>query len=77
MREEAGQIYAQITASFDPSRSVVWRSVHKSPLVRLGLLDPVRDPDQRLIVSALGKATWRRFLDRGGQFPEDLTNPSR
>ncbi len=47
------------------------------PLVRLGLLDPVQEPDRRLVVSARGLATWRRFLERGGQFPEDLTDPAR
>lgn len=43
------------------------------PLIHLGLLDPVQAPDKRLAVSALGHATWRRFLHRGGQFPKDLT----
>ena len=47
------------------------------PLVCLGLLDPVQEPDRRLVVSARGLATWRRFLERGGQFPGDLTDPAR
>lgn len=82
----AGHLCLTATPSGRPGWQLVTRTGHESkpfgyntllPLVRLGLLDPVRDPDQRLIVSALGTATWRRFLDRGGQFPEDLTNPSR
>jgi hypothetical protein len=28
---------------------------------------------ERLLVSALGRATWRRFLEPGGQYLEDLT----
>jgi hypothetical protein len=45
------------------------------PLIRLGLLDPEYEPDRRLVISALGRATWQRFVERGGQFPEDLTSP--
>lgn len=45
------------------------------PLLRLGLLDPEYAPDRRLVISALGRATWQRFVERGGQFPEDLTSP--
>jgi hypothetical protein len=45
------------------------------PLLRLGLLDPEYEPDRRLVISALGRATWQRFVERGGQFPEDLTSP--
>ena len=47
------------------------------PLVRLGLLGPVHAPEPYLVVSARGQATWRRFLERGGQYPEDLTEPAR
>ena len=47
------------------------------PLVRLGLLDPTYEPDQRLVVSARGLATWRRFLQRGRQFPGELTDPAQ
>ena len=46
------------------------------PLLRLGLLGAVHGPDQCLVVSTLGRATWQRFLERGGQYPEDLTSPS-
>ena len=46
------------------------------PLLRLGLLDPQYEPDRRLVISALGLATWQRFVERGGQYPEDLTSPS-
>jgi hypothetical protein len=47
------------------------------PLVRLGLLGPVHAPEPYLVVSARGQATWWRFLERGGQYPEDLTDPAR
>ena len=46
------------------------------PLLRLGLLDPQYEPDRRLVISELGRATWQRFVERGGQYPEDLTSPS-
>ena len=43
------------------------------PLVRLGLLELADERPERLLVSARGRATWSRFLERGGQYPEDLT----
>jgi hypothetical protein len=43
------------------------------PLVRLGLLALADEGPERLLVSARGRATWWRFLERGGQYPEDLT----
>lgn len=43
------------------------------PLVRLGLLELAPDPPERLLISGRGQATWRLFLQRGGQYPEDLT----
>ena len=47
------------------------------PLLRLGLLDSQEEPTgRRLVISALGRVTWQRFVDRGGQFPDDLTSPS-
>jgi hypothetical protein len=42
------------------------------PLIRLGLLEPSSQADRRLLVTALGRATWSAFLGRGGQYPEDL-----
>lgn len=44
------------------------------PLLRLGLLEIADGAPERLRISARGRATWRRFLQRGGQFPEDLTD---
>jgi hypothetical protein len=44
------------------------------PLLRLGLLEIADEAPARLRISTRGKATWRRFLQRGGQFPEDLTD---
>lgn len=43
------------------------------PLVRLGLLELANEPSERLIVSEQGTATWLRFLERGGDYPDDLT----
>ncbi|MGH8142698.1 MAG: hypothetical protein ACREU2_09305 [Steroidobacteraceae bacterium] len=43
------------------------------PLVRLGLLDLADEPSERLVVSARGCVTWWRFLERGGDYPENLT----
>jgi hypothetical protein len=44
------------------------------PLVRLGLLERADGEAQHLRLSVCGKATWQRFVERGGQFPEDLTD---
>jgi hypothetical protein len=47
------------------------------PLLRLGLLGAKDQPEGgRLVISALGRTTWQRFVERGGQFPDDLTTPS-
>jgi hypothetical protein len=43
------------------------------PLIRLGLLELADASPERLLVSARGRATWWRFLERGGEYPEDLT----
>jgi hypothetical protein len=43
------------------------------PLVRLGLLEIADDGPERVLISDRGKATWKLFLQRGGQYPEDLT----
>jgi hypothetical protein len=43
------------------------------PLLRLGLLETAAGGAERLVLSARGEATWRRFLERGGRYPEDLT----
>ncbi len=42
-------------------------------LVRLGLLALSPEAADRIVVSRRGEATWKWFLDRGGQYPEDLT----
>ncbi|MGF7212963.1 hypothetical protein GGE65_007599 [Skermanella aerolata] len=44
------------------------------PLLRLGLLALTEDTPRRLIVSDRGVAARKRFVERGGQFPEDLTS---
>jgi len=82
----AGHLHLTALPSGRPGWQLVTRTGHEDkpfgystllPLVRLGLLDPVQELDRRLVVSARGLATWRRFLERGGQFPGDLTDPAR
>jgi hypothetical protein len=46
-------------------------------MIRLGLLEIADEGPERLVISTRGRATWRRFLERGGQFPEDLTSLTR
>lgn len=43
------------------------------PLVHLGLLELAEGPSERLVLTTRGCLTWWRFLERGGEFPEDLT----
>lgn len=43
------------------------------PLIRLGLLELADHGPERLLISARGRATWWRFLERGGEDAEDLT----
>jgi len=43
------------------------------PLIGLGLVELAADAPERLLISDLGRATWRLFLKRGGEYPEDLT----
>ena len=82
--EAAGHLVPAATPRGLPGWQLVWRNGFEKPfggatilpLLRLGLLGAVHGSDQRLVVSALGRATWRRFLERGGQHPEDLTSPS-
>ncbi|MCR5860121.1 MULTISPECIES: hypothetical protein [Hyphomicrobiales] len=45
-----------------------------APLVRLGLLEADDDDPAHRVVSKRGEETWSQFVQRGGQFPEDLTN---
>lgn len=54
-------------------RDKPFREKTLAPLVRLGLLELANEPSERLIVSERGTATWFRFLDRGGDYPDDLT----
>jgi hypothetical protein len=56
-----------------PTRDRVIGEKTIRPLLRLGLLEIAGGAPERLVISTRGKATWRRFLERGGQFPEDLT----
>lgn len=50
-------------------RAVAQRSV--APLMRLGLL--VENAAGNIVLSDRGRATWREFLDHGGEFPDDLS----
>lgn len=79
--DEAGHLHLVAMPSGKPGWQLVSRHGFEKPygdgtlrpLVRLGLLEAVQVPDRRLVVSALGRVTWWRFLGRGGQFPGDLT----
>ena len=44
------------------------------PLVRLGLLVRSSDGPVRILVTERGQDTWRLFCQRGGRYPEDLTD---
>jgi hypothetical protein len=82
----AGYLYPTLLPSGRPGWQLVAGHGHDEkpfgqatlrPLVRLGLLCPVNAPEPCLIVTARGLATWWEFLARGGQYPEDLTDPPR
>lgn len=45
-----------------------------SSLVSLGLIERAPDLPVRLLVTERGAETWTLFCQRGGQFPEDLTD---
>lgn len=45
-----------------------------APLLRLGLLEPMPDDPACLVVSECGKKTWEALGQRGGRYPEDLTD---
>ncbi len=45
-----------------------------NPLIRLGLLEVAPDDPEHRVVSKRGEETWSLFLQRGGQYPEDLTD---
>ena len=45
-----------------------------APLVRLGLIEPAQDLPIRLLLTERGRDTWHLFCQRGGQYPEDLTD---
>ena len=44
------------------------------PLVRLNLLDYASDKSQYLLLTERGGETWLLFCQRGGRYPEDLTD---
>lgn len=45
------------------------------PLLRLGLLQPLRATPDLLRISSLGYETWMAFRARGGRYPEDSLKP--
>lgn len=45
-----------------------------APLLRLGLIEEASDDSAHRVVSKQGRETWFQFLQRGGQYPNDLTN---
>ena len=45
-----------------------------APLVRLGLIEEASDVPAHRVVSKRGEETWGQFVQRGGQYMDDLTN---
>ncbi|AYG64168.1 hypothetical protein [Rhizobium jaguaris] len=45
-----------------------------APLIRLGLIEDASDDPAHRVVSKRGTETWSQFVQRGGQYPDDLTN---
>ena len=45
-----------------------------APLVRLGLIEVAADVPAHRVVSKRGEETWGQFVQRGGQYLDDLTN---
>ncbi len=85
-RDGTGRLYPTALPNGRPGWRLVTERIREDkpfseatlrPLLRLGLLGPVHAPEPYLVVSARGQATWRRFFERGGQLPEDLTEPDR
>lgn len=64
--------WAIVTARRGPDRVVGDRSI--APLIRLGLLQQPPDLPVRLLLTERGRATWLLFCQRGGRYPEDLTD---
>jgi hypothetical protein len=81
-QERDGHLVPMITERGTPGRQLVMsdggfeKAIGEKtivPLVRLGLLENAGDGPKQLLISNRGRATWRLFLQRGGQYPEDLT----
>lgn len=86
VKHGTGRLYAATLPNGRPGWRLITEQIRENkpfteatlrPLLRLGLLGPVHGPEPYLVVSARGQATWRQFLERGGQYPEDLTEPDR
>lgn len=45
-----------------------------APLARLGLIAAAADNPAHRVISKRGEETWGQFVQRGGQYPNDLTN---
>lgn len=59
-----------VVEGFKPEKVIGNNSI--GPLLDLDLVELVSDTEDRLTISARGRATWERFLAEGGQYPEDL-----
>lgn len=64
--------WAIVTEDRTPGRVIGERSIR--PLVRLNLLDYAPDQPQHLVLTERGRETWLLFCQRGGRYPEDLTD---
>lgn len=63
--------WAIVTEGRSPGRVIGERSIR--PLIRLNLLDYAPDQPQYLLLTERGRETWLQFCQRGGRYPEDLT----
>lgn len=64
--------WAIVTEGRGPDRVIGDRSIR--PLVRLDLLDHAPDRSDHLLLTERGRETWLLFCQRGGRYPEDLTD---
>lgn len=64
--------WAIVTEGRSPDRVIGERSIR--PPVRLNLLDRAPDRPEHLLLTERGRETWLMFCQRGGRYPEDLTD---
>jgi hypothetical protein len=73
LTERGTQGWRPVVDGFERDKVIGANSI--APLVRLGLLKPDSAGSGHLTISPRGHATWRYFVQAGGQFPEDDVPP--